>query len=76
MVNKTMEHHVFPTFVDATIVITTFDLWMSQGGFDMFVLVVNYINKKWEPCHVIAIIFYVHETLRVAMAIQFKDLFA
>jgi hypothetical protein len=36
----------------------------------------NYINKKWEPCHVIVGIFEVHETLKVAMAIQFKDLLA
>jgi len=66
---------VFLTFVDVTIVITTFDLWMSQGGFDMFALVVNYIKKKWEPCHVTMTIFEVHETSGVVMAIQFKDLF-
>jgi hypothetical protein len=76
MVSKTMEHHVFLALVDATIIITTFDLWMSRGGFDMFALVVNYINKKWEPCHVTVTIFDVHETSRVAMAIQFKDLLA
>jgi len=64
-----MEHHVFLTLVDATIVITTFDLWMSQGGFDMFILVMNYINKMWEPCHVTVTIFEVHETLGVAMVI-------
>jgi hypothetical protein len=52
MVGKTMECHVLPTFIDATIIITTFDLWMSQRGFGTFALVVNYINKKWEPCHV------------------------
>jgi len=57
MVNKTMEHHVFPTLVDAIIVITTFDLWMFRGCFDMFVVVVNYINKKLEPCHVIMGVF-------------------
>jgi hypothetical protein len=57
MVNKTMERHVFPTLVDAIIVITTFDLWMFRGCFDMFVVVVNYINKKSEPCHVIMGVF-------------------
>jgi len=40
----------------------------------MFALVMNYINKRWEPCHVITTIFEVHETLGVAMAIQLKDL--
>jgi hypothetical protein len=52
MVGKTMECHALPTFIDATIITTTFDLWMSRRGFDTFALVVNYINKKWEPCHV------------------------
>jgi hypothetical protein len=66
----------FLAFFDAIIIITTFNLWMSQRGFDMFALVVNYINKKWELCHVTMTIFEVHETLGIAMAIQFKDLFA
>jgi len=42
----------------------------------MFALVVNYLNKKWEPYHVTMIIFEVHETSRVAMLTQFKDLLA
>jgi hypothetical protein len=50
MVNKTMERHVLLTFTNTTTVIATFDLWMFQGSFDTFALVVNYINKKWEPC--------------------------
>jgi hypothetical protein len=57
MVSKTMEHHVLLTFINATTVTATFDLWMSQRGFDTFALVVNYINKKWEPCHVTMGIF-------------------
>ncbi len=72
-VNKTMEHHVLLAFIDAIIVTTAFDSWMSWGGFDTFVLVMNYINKKWESCHVIVGIFDVHETLRATMAIQLKD---
>jgi hypothetical protein len=71
-----MERRVFLTLTDATTVIATFDLWMSRGSFDAFALVVNYINKKWEPCHVIVGIFEVHETSGVAMTIQFKDLLA
>jgi hypothetical protein len=50
MVNKTMEQHVFLTLIEATMVTIAFDLWMSQGGFNIFSLVVNYTNKKWEPC--------------------------
>jgi hypothetical protein len=39
----------------------------------MFALVINNINKKWVPCHIIIWIFEVYETLRVAMALQMKD---
>jgi len=46
MVNKTMEHRIFLAFNEAITIITTFDLWMSQGGFDTFDLVVNYINSN------------------------------
>jgi hypothetical protein len=34
----------------------------------------NYINKKWEPCHVIVGIFEVHETLGATIVVQLKDL--
>jgi hypothetical protein len=40
-----MERYVFLALDEATMLITTFDLWMSQGGFGTFALVVNYINK-------------------------------
>jgi hypothetical protein len=75
MVNKTMESHVFLALTKATTIIAIFDLWMSHGGFDTIVLVVNYINKQWVPCHVIVGIVEVHETTRVAMVLQLKDLF-
>jgi hypothetical protein len=73
MVNKTMESHVLPTFAKATTITTIFDLWMLWRKFDMFALVINNINKKWVPCHIIIWIFEVYETLRVAMALQMKD---
>ncbi len=51
MVNKTMEQHMLLAFIEVTVIIATFDLWMSQSGLEFFSLVVNYI-KKLEPCHV------------------------
>jgi len=32
-------------------VITTFDLWMSRLGYDIFALVINSINQSWVLCH-------------------------
>jgi hypothetical protein len=67
MVNKTMEWHVFLAFVKTIMITTIFDIWMSEGGFDIFFLVVNYINKQLEPCHFILSIYEVHKTLGIAM---------
>ncbi len=75
MVNKTMEHRILPSFDEATMVTTTFDLWMSCGEFNTFSLVVNYINKKWEPFPITMEIFLIHVTIGVAMDLQLKDLF-
>jgi hypothetical protein len=66
MVNKTMNEHVLPTHVETIAFTITFDLRMSQGGFNAFALVFNCINTKREPFHVIIGIFEVHETSRVA----------
>jgi hypothetical protein len=43
--------------------------------FDTIALVVNDINKKWEPCHVIIGFLKVYETLGATMVIQIKDVF-
>jgi hypothetical protein len=46
-----MEMHVLPKLANATIVSTSFDIWMYKGGIDTFVLVNNYFTKAWEPIH-------------------------
>lgn len=66
MVNKLMECHV----LKATIVIVTCHWQMSRKGFDTFDLVVNYIDEKWEMCHIIINIFQVHETSKHNKVIQ------
>jgi hypothetical protein len=74
MVNKTIEIHILPSFDEATMVITTFDLWMSCGEFNTFSLIINYINKKWEPFPLAMGIFLIHVTIGVAIALQLKYL--
>jgi hypothetical protein len=49
---------------------------MSQGHFGTFIVVINYINKKWETCHITIGVFEVHETLRATMVMHLKDLLA
>jgi len=53
-----------------------FDLWMSKGGIDTFVLIVHFLNNKWEPCHVTVGFFETIETIGNALALQVNDLFA
>ncbi len=74
MVNKSIESHVIPTLIEATIITITFDLQMSWEGFDMFVLVVNYYYKKWIPCQITIGILEVHKTSRTTMGLQLKGL--
>jgi len=41
MVQNTMDLHVLPNLEIATIVSIGFDIWMSKGGVNTFVLVIN-----------------------------------
>jgi hypothetical protein len=45
MVTKTMGLHVLPSFEFATTTSTSFDLWMSKGGVNTFVLVIKYLDE-------------------------------
>ncbi len=69
-----MECHVLPIFTKTRTINTTFNLRMQPNWFNTFVLVVNYNNNKWEPCHITIGIFYVHEPLGATMVIQLKEL--
>jgi hypothetical protein len=53
-----------------------FDLWMSKGSINTFVLIVHFLNNKWEPCHVTMGFFETIETIGNALALQVNDLFA
>jgi hypothetical protein len=52
-----MQLHVMPRLVDAITLSTSFDLLMSKGGVDTFVLVINYLNESWMPQHVTISLF-------------------
>jgi hypothetical protein len=44
--------HMLLIIAQCVIAIVTFDLLMSRTSFDMFVLVINFINDDWVPYHV------------------------
>jgi TRAP-type mannitol/chloroaromatic compound transport system permease large subunit len=74
MVKKTLDLHVFLNLASATIIITSFDLWMFKGGANIFALVINFLNKSWIPMHVTVGLFKVNKTSGQNMVIQPKSL--
>jgi hypothetical protein len=60
--------HVLPKLGSAIIVSTSFDLWMSKGGINMFSLVINYFSKAWELVHATIGLFEINETTGSCMA--------
>ncbi len=74
MVTKCMEMHVFPKFTNATIVYISFDLWMSRGGVETFILVINYLIEVWEPMYVTIGLLKVNKTTNLGMVQQLQSL--
>ncbi len=44
---KTKQLYVLPTLVECHSVTTSFDLWMSKVGHDIFALVINFLRDDW-----------------------------
>jgi hypothetical protein len=47
-----MERYVFPHLGHYAITAITFDLQMFKTRFNMFVLILNLINKEWVFCYI------------------------
>jgi hypothetical protein len=52
LVEKTKETYILPLLNDCSCVTTSFDLWMSKGAHDVFILVINFLGFSWKPKHV------------------------
>jgi len=53
---------------------TTFDLWMLRLSYDIYVLVINFINPSWIPCHISVGSFEALDICSVAFVEQVKVL--
>ncbi len=69
LVVKTMEQYVILVLDSCVTTITFFYLWMSIFEHYMFVLVINFINSLWVPCHVIVGYFEASNTFGVAIIV-------
>jgi hypothetical protein len=74
-VTKTKEKYVFIAIVSCITCIIDFGLWMLSVGYDMLVMVVNFINNFWEPTHLIVGVFEVQNIIVVTMTNQVIFLF-
>jgi hypothetical protein len=67
-VDKSKETYVLPLLNDYNCAIVSFDLWMSKGAHDVFVLVIIFLGFDWKPKHVILGLFEAIETIGKALA--------
>ncbi len=68
LVEKTRETYPLPLLNDCSCVIVNFDLWMSKGAHDVFVLVIIFLGFDWKPKHVTLGSFEVAKTTRQVLA--------
>jgi len=52
LVEKIKETYVLPLLNDCSYVTASFDLRMSKGAHDVFILVINFLGSNWKPKHV------------------------
>ncbi len=52
----------------------TFDLWMSKGEHDVFIVVVNFLSSKWEAKHVTIELFEVSDINDATIAPRLQQL--
>jgi hypothetical protein len=67
-VEKTKETYVLPLLNDCSCTIANFDLWMSKGAHDVFVLVIIFLGSDWKPKHVTFGLFEAAKTIGQALA--------
>ncbi len=71
-----MDTYVIHALFSCVTTSVTFNLWMSQNGFDIFSLVVNFIDDAWVPKHVNVGLFETPNIANVILAEIVKPLFA
>jgi hypothetical protein len=64
------------TIAQYATVTTTFDLWMLKSGYDIFALVINFINYSWVPCHITIGLFKAPNTSSATLVEQVEVLLA
>jgi len=74
LAEKTMLTYVHRTFANCISATCTFDLWMSKGAHDVFVVVVNFMSNKWEAKHITIKLFEVSNFSDIAIVPRLQQL--
>jgi hypothetical protein len=80
---KKISHEIFPNleknkrFLCFTIIFLMdvsycFDLWMSKGVYDIFALVINFLDENWQPKKVTIGLFETTKIIGQALARNLK----
>jgi hypothetical protein len=75
LVEKTKKTYVLLLLNDCSCVTTNFELWMSKGAHDVFILVIYFLGSNWKPKHVTLGFFETVKTTREALAKNLIELF-
>ncbi len=74
MVQKTKKNYFLLEFSQCVSTITSFDLWMSKGAYDIFALVINFLDGNWKPRKVTIGLFETTETTSQTLARNLNEL--
>jgi hypothetical protein len=66
--NPEKKNYVLPKLSQCVSVTANFDLWMSKGAYDIFALVINFLNGNWKLRKVTIGLFETIETTNQALA--------
>jgi hypothetical protein len=72
--NTTMTEYVQLALAECLIAICAFDLWMSKGARNIFVVIVNFLSTNWEPKHITIGLFDANDMNSVTMAMKLKHI--
>jgi hypothetical protein len=73
IVKRMKERFVSWSFESCNTCTISFDHWMLRGGVNTFVLIMYFLNDKWEPCYIIERFFEIVNTSRSAMVLQVNN---
>ncbi len=66
--------YVLPKLIDYISTTTGFDLWVSKGANDIFVIVIKNLGFDWQPKQITIGLFETIETTRQTLANKFDKI--